>query len=320
MIGDGDNRLLVGPQSVDDAGVVELEGNTGAPTDTLMVQTVDYFPPVVDDARAYGRIAAANALSDVYAMGGRAYSALNLAGFPRDFSDEWIGEILAGGFDAMKEAGCVVAGGHTIQAEEALFGFAVTGMIERRQLVTNAGAKVGDLLYLTKPIGMGTMTTSSKRGEIDAATMQPAIEQMATLNRVAAEGMTSVGANACTDVTGFGLAGHARNVGAASGVTMQIELASVPVFDGAYELAAKGFCSGGATRGRAALGDQISLADGLDETRVSLAYDAETSGGLLISVTEDNAAELEAALTDRGVLAARIGCVVEAAGPDVHFI
>ena len=320
MIGDSDNRLLVGPQSVDDAGVVELEGNTGAPTDTLMVQTVDYFPPVVDDARAYGRIAAANALSDVYAMGGRAYSALNLAGFPRDFSDEWIGEILAGGFDAMKEAGCVVAGGHTIQAEEALFGFAVTGMIERKQLVTNAGAKVGDLLYLTKPIGMGTMTTSSKRGEIDAATMQPAIEQMATLNRVAAEGMTSVGANACTDVTGFGLAGHARNVAAASGVTMQIELASVPVFDGAYELAAKGFCSGGATRGRAALGDQISLADGLDETRVSLAYDAETSGGLLISVTEDNAAELEAALTDRGVLAARIGCVVEAAGPDVHFI
>ena len=320
MIGDGDERLLVGPQSVDDAGVVELEGNTGAPTDTLMVQTVDYFPPVVDDARAYGRIAAANALSDVYAMGGRAYSALNLAGFPRDFSDEWIGEILAGGFDAMKEAGCVVAGGHTIQAEEALFGFAVIGMIERKQLVTNAGAKVGDLLYLTKPIGMGTMTTSSKRGEIDAATMQPAIEQMATLNRIAAEGMTSVGANACTDVTGFGLAGHARNVAAASGVTLQIDLASVPIFGGAYELAAKGFCSGGATRGRAALGDQISLADGLDETRVSLAYDAETSGGLLISVTEDNAAELEAALTDRGVLAARIGCVVEAAGPDVHFI
>ena len=320
MIGEGDERLLVGPQSVDDAGVVELEGNSGAPTDTLMVQTVDYFPPVVDDARAYGRIAAANALSDVYAMGGRAYSALNLAGFPRDFSDEWIGEILAGGFDAMKEAGCVVAGGHTIQAEEALFGFAVTGMIERQKLVTNAGAKVGDLLYLTKPIGMGTMTTASKRGEIDAATMQPAIEQMATLNRVAAEGMTSVGANACTDVTGFGLAGHARNIGAASGVTMQIELGSVPIFDGAHALAAKGFCSGGATRGREALGDQISLADGLDETRVSLAFDAETSGGLLISVTEDNAAELEAALADRGVLAARIGCVVEAVGSDVHFI
>jgi selenide,water dikinase len=300
--------------------VVELEGNTGAPTETLLVQTVDYFPPVVDDPRSYGRIAAANALSDVYAMGGRAWSSLNLAGFPRDFSDEWIGEILAGGFDAMKEAGCAVAGGHTIQAEEALFGFAVTGMIERQKLVTNAGAKVGDLLYLTKPIGMGTMTTAAKRGEIDAATMEPAIEQMATLNRSAAEGMTSVGANACTDVTGFGLAGHARNIGAASGITMQIELGSVPIFDGAHALAARGFCSGGATRGREALGDQISLADGLDETRVSLAFDAETSGGLLISVTEDNAAELEAALADRGVLAARIGCVVEAAGSDVHFI
>jgi selenide,water dikinase len=319
VIGEGDEKLLVGPQSVDDAGVVELEHNTGAPTDTLLVQTVDYFPPVVDDARAYGRIAAANALSDVYAMGGRAYSALNLAGFPRDFSDEWIGEILAGGFSAMEEAGCVVAGGHTTQSEECLFGFAVTGMVERQRLVTNAGAKVGDALYLTKPLGMGTMSTASKRGAVDADAMQPAIEQMATLNRAAAEAMATVDAHACTDVTGFGLAGHARNIGKASGVTLTIDLANVPLFKGAHALASEGFCSGGATRGRSALGEEVSVADGLDEALVSMAYDAETSGGLLIALAEADAAALEAALTDRGVLAVRVGSVTEAAGPAVQL-
>ena len=319
MIGEGDEKLLVGPQSVDDAGVVELEHNTGAPTDTLLVQTVDYFPPVVDDARAYGRIAAANSLSDVYAMGGRAYSALNLAGFPRDFSDEWIGEILAGGFAAMEEAGCVVAGGHTTQSEECLFGFAVTGMVERQRLVTNAGAQVGDALYLTKPIGMGTMSTASKRGGVDAEAMKPAIEQMATLNRAAAEAMATVDAHACTDVTGFGLAGHARNIGKASGVTLAIDLANVPLFVGAHALAAEGFCSGGSQRGRLALGEEVSVADGLDEALVNMAYDAETSGGLLIALAEADAAALEAALTDRGVLAARVGSVREASGPAVQL-
>ena len=317
MIGEGDEKLLVGPQSVDDAGVVELEHNTGAPTDTLLVQTVDYFPPVVDDARAYGRIAAANALSDVYAMGGRAYSALNLAGFPRDFSDEWIGEILAGGFSAMEEAGCVVAGGHTTQSEECLFGFAVTGMVERQRLVTNAGAQVGDALYLTKPLGMGTMTTAAKRGGVDAEAMQPAIEQTATLNRAAAEAMATVDAHACTDVTGFGLAGHARNIGKASGVTLAIDLVNVPLFVGAHALAAEGFCSGGSKRGRAALGEEVSVADGLDEALVSLAYDAETSGGLLIAVGEADAAALEGALSERGVLAARVGSVTEDSGAAV---
>ncbi len=319
MIGEGDQRLLVGPQSVDDAGVVELEGATGAPTETLLVQTVDYFPPVVDDPHAYGRIAAANALSDVYAMGGRAWSALNLAGFPRDFSDEWIGEILAGGFAAMEEAGCIVAGGHTTQSEECLFGFAVTGMVERQKLVTNAGAQTGDALYITKPIGMGTMTTAAKRERIDAEAMAPAIEQMATLNRAAAEAMVAVGANACTDVTGFGLAGHARNVATASGVTAHIELESVPLFVGVHALAAEGFCSGGSERGRTALGEEVSVADGLDEALVSLAYDAETSGGLLIAVNEADAQALEAALDDRGVLAVRIGAMVEGTGAAVEL-
>lgn len=305
---------------MDDAGVVELEGATGAPEETLLVQTVDYFPPVVDDPRAYGRIAAANALSDVYAMGGRAWSSLNLAGFPRDFSDEWIGEIMAGGFVAMEEAGCVVAGGHTTQSEECLFGFAVTGLVERQRLVTNAGARVGDALYLTKAIGMGTMTTAAKRGRVDAAAMAPAIEQMATLNRAAADAMVEVGANACTDVTGFGLAGHARNVAKASGVTARIELGSVPLFEGVLGLAAEGFCSGGSKRGRAALGEEVRVGEGLDEALVSLAFDAETSGGLLIALPEADGAALVAALEERGVMAARIGGVVQAVDCAVEFV
>jgi selenide,water dikinase len=271
------------------------------------------------DPRAYGRIAAANALSDVYAMGGRAWSALNLAGFPRDFSDEWIGEILAGGFEAMGAANCIVAGGHTVQAEEALFGFAVTGMVERQKLVTNAGAQPGDVFYLTKPLGMGTMTTAAKSARVDAGAMQPAIAQMAELNRAAAEAMISVGANACTDVTGFGLCGHALNVAAASGVTARIELERVPIFDGAHGLAAEGFCSGGSKRGRAALGDRVQVAGGLDEALVSLAFDAETSGGLLIAVPEANAQALEAALDERDVLVARIGAVVETTGAAVEL-
>jgi len=167
---------------------------------------------------------------------------------------------------------------------------------------------------------MGTMTTASKRGAVDADAMQPAIEQMATLNRAAAEAMATVDAHACTDVTGFGLAGHARNIGKASGVTLAIDLVNVPLFVGAHALAAEGFCSGGSKRGRLALGEEVSVAEGLDETLVSLAYDAETSGGLLIVVGEADAAALEAALSERGVLGARVGSVVEASGPAVQLI
>jgi selenide,water dikinase len=219
----------------------------------------------------------------------------------------------------MEAAGCIVAGGHTTQSEECLFGFAVTGMVERQRLVTNAGAKVGDVLYITKPLGMGTMTTAAKKERVDAAAMAPAIEQMATLNQLAAEAMVSVGANACTDVTGFGLAGHARNIGAASGVTLRIDLESVPLFEGVLGLAAEGFCSGGSKRGRAALGAEVAVGDGLDEALVALAFDAETSGGLLIAVAEVNGAALEAALAERGVMAARIGAVVEATGAAVEL-
>ncbi|MFT7669396.1 MAG: selenide,water dikinase [Planctomycetota bacterium] len=316
-----DKRLIVGPSSVDDAGVVVLGESEGMPAGSsiALVQTVDYFPPVVDDPYLYGAIAAANSLSDVYAMGGRAFSALNLAGFPKDFPKEWITEIFRGGFDKIAEAGAIIAGGHTVQSPEAQFGFAVTGLVDQARLTTNAGAKAGDLLYLTKPLGMGTMTTSAKFGKITWEVMKGAAEQMATLNDRAAAAMNEVETHACTDVTGFGLAGHAHNIGKASEVTLRIDLEKVPLYPGALKLAQAGNLSGGAKRGRASLREFIGVDGGIDEALVNLAFDAETSGGLLILVPAASASRLEAELAARDQLVACIGEVREATGSTVEF-
>ncbi len=315
-----DERLLVGPKTVDDAGVVRLDGED---TGTALVQTVDYFPPVVDDPYYYGAIAAANAISDVYAMGGRPHSALNLAGFPAEFSDEWMEAIFRGGFDKVREAGAVLAGGHTVQADEVTFGYAVTGLIDQAAVAANTGARVGDRLYLTKALGMGTMTTAAKVGKLDLADLRPAMEQMATLNGPAAEAMVAAGARACTDVTGFGLAGHGLNMASASGVALQIEAAAVPLFPGAFELAAKGLCSGGAKRGRKSLLERVIWSAGLDETLVNIFFDAETSGGLLIAIKPELAADLEQELGERGLPVNDIGEVVAMGGgadaPSVVF-
>jgi selenide,water dikinase len=316
-----DERLLVGPQSIDDAGVVLLGEAEGVPAGSslALVQTVDYFPPVVDDPYLYGAIAAANSLSDVYAMGGRAYSVLNLAGFPKGFPDEWITEIFRGGFDKVAEAGAIVAGGHTVVSPEASFGFSVTGIVDRNKITANSGAQVGDRLYLTKPIGMGTMTTSAKRGKIGWAELEPAALQMATLNDRAAAAMGEVEVHACTDITGFGLAGHSHNVGKASGVTLRIELEKVPLFPGALALAQDGGTSGGAGRGMASLEEHVAWGSALDEALVKLAFDAETSGGLLIVVPEDQAAQLESELAARDQLIALVGEVCEGSGKTVEF-
>ena len=185
----------MGPREFDDAGVIELGESEGLPAGSrvALVQTLDFFPPVVDDPTLYGAIAAANSISDVYAMGGRPLSCLTLASLPKEFPDEWVQAIFAGGFDKIAEAGAVVVGGHTVEAE-IQFGFSVTGVVEREHLTTNAGAREGDQLYLTKPIGMGTMTTSAKLGKIEWATLEPAALQMATLNRAACEAMIAVNA------------------------------------------------------------------------------------------------------------------------------
>lgn len=308
-----DPRLLVGPQTVDDAGVVVLGENEGLPAgaEIALVQTVDYFPPVLDDPYLYGAVAAANSLSDVYAMGGRPVSALNIAGFPKGFSEDWVREIFRGGFDKVAESGAVLAGGHTVESPEPQFGFAVTGVVQRAQLTANAGAKVGDVCYLTKPLGMGSMTTAGKLGKVSDEAMREAALQMATLNDHGAAAMNATGGvHACTDITGFGLNGHARNIALASGVTIRIELGSVPIFPGARELAAKGVVSGGTCRGKDALGDVVHAAPGLDEALVDIAYDAETSGGLFIVLDPGSAAQLEDELSRRDVPVHRVGEVV----------
>ena len=304
-----DERLLVGPETFDDAGVVELRGVEGLPADTnvALVQTVDYFPPVVDDPWYYCAIAAANSLSDVYAMGGQPLSALNIAGIPADFPKEWTAEIFRGGFEKMREARCAIAGGHTVRSKEALYGFAVTGIVDRRRIAANSGARAGDRLYLTKALGMGTLTTAAKRQKLSWKELEPAARQMATLNARAAEAMNAAGAHAATDITGFGLVGHARNIAAASAVTLQLDLARAPLFPGALELARAGFCSGGAKRGRTGLAADYALRAGLDEALVNLVFDAETSGGLLIVVPAARAAELERELAARDLPVCELG-------------
>ncbi len=306
---DQNEHLLVGPETFDDAGVVELGGVEGLPADTnlALVQTVDYFPPVVDDPYFYGAIAAANSLSDVYAMGGRPFSALNLAGIPKDFAPEWTAEIFRGGFEKCREAGAMVVGGHTIQSAEALFGFAITGFVDRRAIAANTGARAGDVLYLTKRLGTGALATAAKRALIAWDEMLPAARQMAALNDRAAQAMNAVGARAATDITGFGLAGHARNIARGSDVTLAIELARLPLLDRALEFARGGVTAGGSQKNRAALADVVTVRDGLDAALVALGFEAETSGGLLICVPAARARELEAELAARDVLVAAVG-------------
>jgi selenide,water dikinase len=293
---------------MDDAGVVLLGRAEGLPAgvELALVLTVDFFPPVVDHPYWYGAIAAANSLSDVYAMGGKPISALTLASLPKDLPQEWIAEIHRGGFEKVAEAGASVAGGHTVQGEMQ-FGFSVTGWVDPKRMTANSGARAGDVAYLTKPLGMGTMTTAAKKRAIDWATLEPAARQMATLNRDAAEAMLAAHAHACTDITGFGLVGHARNIAKASGLTFRLESARAPLFPGVLELSRKGLNSGGAKRGRNGLKDEVSIAPGLEDALVNLMFDAETSGGLLIVVAPQDAATLERELGSRGLPIARIG-------------
>ncbi len=306
-----DPRLLVGPQTIDDAGVVLLGADDGVPGGVALVQTVDYFPPVLDDPYLFGAVAAANALSDVYAMGGKPVSVLNLAGFPAELDPVWVREIFRGGFDKVRESGAVIAGGHTVQSPEPMFGFAVTGVIDKDSVATNAGAKATDRLVLTKPLGMGTMTTAGKFQKTDPDHVRAAAKVMATLNADAADAMRAVGVRACTDVTGFGLAGHASNIARASEVTLRFDLTSLPVFPGALELAKDGIVSGGSGRGRATLADDVLVGEGTDEALVNICFDAETSGGLLIVVPAGDLGRLENELASREVSATVVGEVVE---------
>ncbi len=298
--------LLVGLSSGDDAGVLRL------PDGRLMVQTVDYFTPVVDDPGDWGRIAAANALSDIYAMGGTPSTALQLIGWPRDqLSFELLGEVISGGVEKLEEAGCLLIGGHSIDDPEPKYGFAVTGFVELDQLTTNAGAQLGDRLVLTKPIGTGIISTAIKAGKVAPEVIAVAIAVMAELNAGAARAMSAVGAHAATDVTGFGLLGHLGEMLRASGVSAVIDHASIPLIDGVRDLAGAGVAPGG-TRRNLDAAERFTDFGELEPTEQIILADAQTSGGLLISVAAPKTLELVEALTSEGTQAAAIiGEIVE---------
>jgi selenide,water dikinase len=284
-----DPRVLVGAATADDAGVVAL-------TDELaIVQTVDFFTPIVDDPYWFGRIAAANALSDVYAMGGRPVSALNLVAFPLEaLGPEVLAEILRGGADAAAEAGAAVVGGHSIDDPEPKYGMAVTGVVHPREVLTNAGGRDGDALVLTKPLGAGTVATAIKRGLADPALVERAVAVMAALNDRAGAQARAAGAHALTDVTGFGLLGHLHELTAASGLAAEVDAGAVPAIDGVLELlAGEAALAGGSKRNRADAEGFTSWAAGVPEPRRRLLCDAMTSGGLLAAVAPGRAGEID---------------------------
>jgi len=282
------------------------------PGGPALVQTVDFFTPIVDDPYTYGQIAAANALSDIYAMGGKPLTALAIAGFPQDdFDPAIITAVFAGGFDKLREAGVALLGGHTVRDKEVKFGYAVTGEIDPDRVLSNAGAKPGDVLFLTKAIGTGIVGTAIKGGRAPEAVVQAAVRSMTTLNRAAADAMRALSAgqvHACTDVTGFGLVGHATEMAAASKVTLRIDVAAVPLLNGVLEIAA-GNRPGGLASNLEHFERGVDAAAGIDQDLLWLLYDPQTSGGLLIAAAREHAAAVDRALMRAGVAAANIGTV-----------
>lgn len=286
-----DPRILVDAAARDDAAVFQI-----AP-DRALVATVDFFTPIVDDAYDFGRIAAANALSDLYAMGAAPLFGLNLVGWPRDTLPlELLGEVVRGGADVARAAGAFVLGGHSVDDPEPKFGMVVVGEVHPERLVTNAGARPGDVLVLTKPIGTGILTTALKRELLPAPALAEVVAAMTTLNAGAARAMLAVGVHAATDVTGFGLLGHLHTLLKASGVAADIVAADVPVFAGTRDMLARGAVPGGTTRNLENLGSAVRFADVVSQAERTLLADAQTSGGLLVAVAPERADRLREAL------------------------
>lgn len=294
-------NLIVGTETHDDAGVWRL-------TSTLaLVQTLDFFPPLVDDPFVYGQIAAANALSDVYAMGGTPVTAMNLAGFPDDKLDlEILGRILAGGAERCAAADCAVVGGHTVRDAEIKFGLSVTGTIHPDQVLTNANAKPGDLLVLTKPLGTGFVTTAAKKATCPDGLYRAAVESMTTLNKAGCAAMLAAGATAATDVTGFGLAGHGFEMAEGANVTIVFDLAKLPLLPGLLELDLKKFRTRASTSNTNYTIAGTHFDGAVDELRREAFYDAQTSGGLLIAIAADRLPKLLEELKAAGTLAAAV--------------
>lgn len=297
-----DPNLLVGTATHDDAGVYLVT------PEVALVQTIDFFPPVVNDPFIYGQIAAANALSDVYAMGGVPKTALNLVGYPddKDPSLTWLHEILKGGAERCVAAGCVVVGGHTIRDAEIKFGLAVTGFVHPKQILTNATAKPGDKLVLTKPLGTGFVTTAHKANDCPDEPFQVAVASMITLNDIGALLCREAGASALTDVTGFGLAGHGLEMALGSGATLAIDLAKLPLIPGADKLVQKGYRTRASKTNREYVQAELKVEGKPDPIRLEAFFDAQTSGGLLASVPADQADALVTRLRERGLTYAAV--------------
>lgn len=279
----------------DDAAVYRINATTA------LVQTLDFFPPVVDDAYAFGAITAANAMSDVYAMGGEVIFALNLAAWRDDLPLELLSEIFRGGADKVAEADAAIAGGHTITDKEPKYGLSVTGLVHPARVITKAGAGAGDVLVLTKPLGSGLITTAAKNGVASAAHLQNAIAWMARLNRGAAQALQEIGVKCATDITGYGLLGHAYEIAQMSNVALTFRADALPLLDGAREYARQRQIPGGAGRNKLYLDGKVEFTRALDDDLLEIFFDPQTSGGLLIAVAETQFDALTRALKSRGV-------------------
>jgi selenide,water dikinase len=308
--------MLVGTETSDDAGVFRLR------SDLAIVNTVDFFTPIVDDPYLFGQIAAANALSDVYAMGGEPKTALNIVCFPKGKMDiEVLGEILKGGADKVKESGAVVIGGHSIIDEEIKYGMAVTGVIHPDRIFRNVGVQEGDVLILTKPLGTGIITTALKKGKASKESLDEAVESMTQLNATASAVMRKYPAHACSDVTGYGILGHALEMASGSSVTLVIEASKMPLLRGAPRLAEKGYITGGCKRNRDYLQDKVTIDKSIREGLVEVALDPQTSGGLLIAVAKRHAAKLVEDLLAAGLkTATEVGYATSLQKPWVRLV
>ena len=284
-----DPRLLVGYDKSDDASVYYLDENTA------LVQTTDFFPPIVDDPFLYGQIAAANAISDVYAMGGEPKLALNILCLPESMTAEMVQELLRGGYDKAYEAGAIITGGHTIHGAEPIYGLAVSGFVHPKKVLTNSGAKPGDVLILTKPLGVGVLTTAAKAGLVPDNVMQRIYRQMATLNKAARDIMVRYRVHSCTDITGFALLGHSFEMAQGSGCTIHMQSKNVPFHQEAWEFADMGFPPAGSYRNRDYAESGVTVRGCVSRTMQDLLYDPQTSGGLLMAV---DAADAESCLKE----------------------
>ena len=303
-------NVLVGFDTADDAGVYKLSA------ELALVQTVDFFTPIVDDPYTFGAIAAANALSDVYAMGGKPLTALSILAYPATGDVDDLENILKGGAEKIHESGCVIVGGHSIADDEIKFGYSVTGSVHPERIKANSGARAGDALLFTKRLGTGVIATALKREIAAESHVQAAIDSMLTLNRRACEAMLAFDVHGCTDVTGFGMIGHAREMALASGVTLEIDTAAVRFLPGALEYARQGAIPGGLKNNREFASCAVEIARDIPADIETVLYDPQTSGGLLISLPERDAVELERALPD----AYRVGRVLPKSGKPIRLI